>query len=217
MLPFSVAALLVFACAPAPATAQAKYDPGATDTEIKIGNIMPYSGAFSEYGATGRAEAAYFQMIDEHGGVNGRKIKFISLDSGSDTGKSVALAHQLRRLQAAAPPARSQKPISSTPERSVPIPRCADALDHRYCSGVATRAARQGFQFRTPIVASNLDLGGDADPAPFLGPGKTIQRTRVATLANGWRVGFLGLMGRDAASVAPAAGLTKATSWVPPA
>jgi branched-chain amino acid transport system substrate-binding protein len=68
---------------------------GAADTEIKIGNIMPYTGPFSEYGATGRAEAAYFQMIDDQGGVNGRKIKFISLDSGSDTGKAVALAHQL--------------------------------------------------------------------------------------------------------------------------
>ncbi len=56
---------------------------------------MPYTGAFSEYGATGRAEAAYFQMINDQGGVNGRKIKFISLDSGSDTGKAVALAHQL--------------------------------------------------------------------------------------------------------------------------
>jgi len=65
------------------------------DTEIKIGNIMPYTGAFSEYGATGRAEAAYFQMINDQGGVNGRKIKFISLDSGSDTNKAVALAHQL--------------------------------------------------------------------------------------------------------------------------
>jgi branched-chain amino acid transport system substrate-binding protein len=56
---------------------------------------MPYTGAFSEYGATGRAEAAYFQMVNEQGGVNGRQIKFISLDSGSDTGKAVALAHQL--------------------------------------------------------------------------------------------------------------------------
>jgi branched-chain amino acid transport system substrate-binding protein len=68
---------------------------GAADNEIKIGNIMPYTGAFSEYGATGRAEAAYFQMINEQGGVNGRQIKFISLDSGSDTEKAVALAHQL--------------------------------------------------------------------------------------------------------------------------
>ena len=77
------------------ALAQKQYDPGATDTEIKIGNIMPYTGGFSEYGSTGRAEAAYFRMIDDRGGVNGRKINFISVDSGSDTGKSIALAHQL--------------------------------------------------------------------------------------------------------------------------
>jgi branched-chain amino acid transport system substrate-binding protein len=75
--------------------AQKKYDPGATDSEIKIGNIMPYSGAFSEYGAIGRAEAAYFHMINDKGGVNGRKINFISVDSGSDSSKYVALAHQL--------------------------------------------------------------------------------------------------------------------------
>ncbi|MGA3043860.1 MAG: ABC transporter substrate-binding protein [Bryobacteraceae bacterium] len=69
--------------------------PAQGNAEIKIGNVMPYTGAFSEYGATGRAEAAYFQMVNEQGGVNGRQIKFISLDSGSDTGKAVALAHQL--------------------------------------------------------------------------------------------------------------------------
>ena len=94
MHPF-FAALLVFSLAPIQALAQPKYDPGATDAEIKIGNIMPYTGAFSEYGATARAEAAYFQMIDDQGGVNGRKIKFISLDSGSDTNQAITLAHQL--------------------------------------------------------------------------------------------------------------------------
>src|ERR1700689_4984169 len=94
-LRFSAAALLVSALASPPATAQGKYDPGATDTEIKIGNFMPYTGAFSEYGATGQAEAAYFRMINDQGGINGRKIKFISVDSGSDTNKAVALAHQL--------------------------------------------------------------------------------------------------------------------------
>ena len=56
---------------------------------------MPCPGAFSECGATGRAEAAYLQMINEQGGVTGRKINFISLDSGADTSKSVAPAHQL--------------------------------------------------------------------------------------------------------------------------
>ena len=87
--------MVSFALASAPAKAQKKYDPGATDTEVKIGTIMPYTGMFSEYGAIGRAEAAYFQMINDLGGVNGRKINFVSLDSGSDFGKSLALARQL--------------------------------------------------------------------------------------------------------------------------
>src|SRR5580704_9461535 len=91
----SAAALFVLAFAAERAVAQKKYDPGVTDSEIKIGNIMPYSGAFSEYGAIGRAEAAYFHMINDKGGVNGRTINFISVDSGSDSSKYVALAHQL--------------------------------------------------------------------------------------------------------------------------
>ena len=95
ILRISAGALLAIAIFTAPAVAQKKYDPGATDTEIKIGNIMPYTGLFSEYGAIGRAEAAYFQMINDRGGVNGRKINFVSVDSGSDARKSVELAHKL--------------------------------------------------------------------------------------------------------------------------
>ncbi len=92
----SVAVFTLFVLALArQASAQEQHDPGATATEIKIGNIMPYTGAFSEYGATGRAEAAYFQMINDQGGINGHPVKFISLDSGSDTAQAVALAHQL--------------------------------------------------------------------------------------------------------------------------
>src|ERR1700728_194760 len=68
-----------------------KYDPGVSDTEIKIGNIMTYTGWASQYGAIGRAEAAYFQMINDRGGVNGRKINFLSLDSASDSATAVAL------------------------------------------------------------------------------------------------------------------------------
>ena len=78
-----------------PAVAQQEYDTGATDTEIKIGNISPYSGLYSEYGAEGRAEAAYFQMINDRGGINGRKIHFVSVDDGSNVNKSVELTHKL--------------------------------------------------------------------------------------------------------------------------
>jgi branched-chain amino acid transport system substrate-binding protein len=72
-----------------------KYDPGVSDTEIKIGNIMTYTGWASQYGAIGRAEAAYFQMINDRGGVNGRKINFLSLDSASDTSTALPLARKL--------------------------------------------------------------------------------------------------------------------------
>ncbi len=87
--------LLAVASASPLAVAQKAYDPGVTDTEIKVGNFMPYTGRFSEYGATGRAEAAYFRMVNDQGGVNGRKIDFISVDSGSEPAKALDLAQQL--------------------------------------------------------------------------------------------------------------------------
>ncbi len=74
---------------------QKSYDSGATDTEIKIGNIMPYTGVFSEYGAIGKAEAAYFRMVNDRGGLNGRKINFVSVDSGSEWKKAPEQARQL--------------------------------------------------------------------------------------------------------------------------
>jgi len=72
-----------------------KYDTGATDTEIKIGNIMPYSGPASAYGVVGRAEAAYFNKINAEGGINGRKIVFISYDDGYSPPKTVEQARSL--------------------------------------------------------------------------------------------------------------------------
>ena len=77
------------------ARAEGKYSPGASDTEIKIGQTMPYSGNASAYGVNGRAHAAYFRMINEQGGINGRKINFISLDDGYSPPKTVELARQL--------------------------------------------------------------------------------------------------------------------------
>src|ERR1700681_3962491 len=74
---------------------QKKYDPGASDTEIKIGNIMPYSGPASAYGVIGRAEAAYFNKINAEGGINGRKINFISYDDGFSPPKAVEQARKL--------------------------------------------------------------------------------------------------------------------------
>jgi len=77
------------------ALAQKKYDTGATDTEIKVGNIMPYSGPASAYGVIGKTEAAYFKMINDAGGINGRKINFISYDDGYSPPKTVEQARKL--------------------------------------------------------------------------------------------------------------------------
>src|ERR1700691_2338255 len=76
-------------------SARADNAPGITDTEIKIGQTMPYSGPASAYGVDGRADVAYFKMINDTGGVNGRKINLISLDDGYSPPKTV---EQVRRL-----------------------------------------------------------------------------------------------------------------------
>ena len=77
------------------ANAQKKYDPGASDSEIKIGNIMPYSGPASAYGTIGKAQAAYFNKINAEGGINGRKINFISYDDAYSPPKAVEQARKL--------------------------------------------------------------------------------------------------------------------------
>jgi ABC-type branched-subunit amino acid transport system substrate-binding protein len=77
------------------ANAQKKYDPGASDTEIKVGNIMPYSGPASAYGVIGKAQAAYFNKINAEGGINGRKINFISYDDSFSPPKAVEQARKL--------------------------------------------------------------------------------------------------------------------------
>ena len=74
---------------------QQKYDPGVSDTEIKIGNIMPYSGPLSAYSIIGKTEAAYFAKINADGGINGRKINFVSYDDGFNPPKTVEQARKL--------------------------------------------------------------------------------------------------------------------------
>jgi branched-chain amino acid transport system substrate-binding protein len=90
----ALAGLLAVSIA-ATANAQKKYDPGATDTEIKIGNIMPYSGPASAYATIGKTEEAYFRKLNSEGGINGRKINFISYDDGYSPPKTVEQARKL--------------------------------------------------------------------------------------------------------------------------
>jgi branched-chain amino acid transport system substrate-binding protein len=89
------AALALVALASSGALAQKQYDTGATDTEIKIGNIMPYSGPASAYGVIGKTEQAYFNKINTEGGINGRKINFVSYDDAYSPPKTVEQARKL--------------------------------------------------------------------------------------------------------------------------
>jgi len=90
-----IAALLAAALASPAALAQKKYDPGADDKEIRIGNTNPYSGPASAYGTIGKAIGAYFKMVNDQGGINGRKVVWISYDDGYSPPKTVEMARKL--------------------------------------------------------------------------------------------------------------------------
>jgi len=90
-----ISAVVILALTAVSAAAQKKYDPGASDSEIKIGNIIPYSGPASAYGMVGRTIAAYFDKVNAEGGVNGRKITFISYDDGYSPPKTLEQARRL--------------------------------------------------------------------------------------------------------------------------
>ena len=88
-------AVIFLAATGGSAFAQKKYDTGVTDTEIKIGNIMPYSGPSSAWSIIGKTEAAYFRKINAEGGINGRKITYISYDDAYSPPKAVEQARRL--------------------------------------------------------------------------------------------------------------------------
>ena len=106
--------LLTFAATAAPA--QKRYAPGVSDTEIKIGNTSPYSGPASAYSAGAVSEAAYFAMVNDRGGVNGRKINFISLDDAYSPPKTV---EQIRRLIESEEVAFVINPVGTAPNTAV--------------------------------------------------------------------------------------------------
>ncbi len=91
----ALTALAIGAMVATTAHAQKKYDSGASDTEIKIGNIMPYSGPASSYGVIGKTEEAFFKMINAEGGINGRKINFITYDDAYSPPKAIEQARKL--------------------------------------------------------------------------------------------------------------------------
>jgi len=105
---FAISATLMTALSNA-GFAQKKYDAGATDTEIKIGNIVAYSGPVSSLGVIARIEDAYFKKINDEGGINGRKIKFISYDDAYSPPKSGGAGPQARRKRRSAADLQSDR------------------------------------------------------------------------------------------------------------
>ena len=95
MLHLATATALTLALSISAASAQKKYDPGASDTEIKVGQTMPFSGPASAYSSIGKTQAAYFKMINDQGGINGRKINLIQYDDAYSPPKAV---EQIRKL-----------------------------------------------------------------------------------------------------------------------
>ena len=91
----TAASAITIALSISTAYAQKKYDPGATDTEIKIGQTVPFSGPASAYATIGKTQAAYFKMVNDEGGINGRKINFIQYDDAYSPPKTV---EQVRKL-----------------------------------------------------------------------------------------------------------------------
>ena len=91
----TVLAAITMICTSSVVIAEKKYDTGASDTEIKVGQTMPYSGPASAYATIGRAQAAYVRMLNDNGGINNRKVKLISYDDGYNPAKTV---EQVRKL-----------------------------------------------------------------------------------------------------------------------
>ncbi len=116
--------------------AQSKYDVGASDTEIKIGNIMPYSGPASAYGTIGKTIGAYFDKINAEGGINGRKIKFISYDDAYSPPKAV---EQARKLVESDEVLTIIQPLGTAPNTAIQKYMNAKKVPHLFVATGATK------------------------------------------------------------------------------
>lgn len=129
-------ALAAALMAATPALAQKKYDPGASDTEIRIGNINPYSGPASAYGAIGKTLAAYFEKVNAEGGINGRKVKFISYDDAYSPPKAL---EQTRRLVESEEVLLMFQPLGTPPNNAIHRYLNQKKVPHLFVASGATK------------------------------------------------------------------------------
>ncbi|HMN72999.1 MAG TPA: ABC transporter substrate-binding protein [Rhodoblastus sp.] len=132
----TLAAMLASAGFATGAFAQKSYGPGVTDTEIKIGNTIPYSGPASAYGIIGKAQSAYFQMINDQGGVNGRKINYISYDDAYSPPKTV---EQTRKLVESDNVLLIFAPLGTPPNSAIHKYMNAQKVPHLFLATGATK------------------------------------------------------------------------------
>ena len=129
-------ALAAALLAASPALAQKKYDPGASDTEIRIGNINPYSGPASAYGAIGKTLAADFEKVNAEGGINGRKVKFISYDDAYSPPKAL---EQTRRLVESDEVLLMFQPLGTPPNNAIHRYLNQKKVPHLFVASGATK------------------------------------------------------------------------------
>ena len=130
------AAVVAGACLATTAYAQKNYGPGVTDTEIKIGNTMPYSGPASAYGIIGKAQSAYFQMINDQGGINGRKINYVTYDDAYSPPKTV---EQTRKLVESDNVLLIFAPLGTPPNSAIHKYMNAQKVPHLFLATGATK------------------------------------------------------------------------------
>jgi branched-chain amino acid transport system substrate-binding protein len=156
---FMSAAMLAagLAVAALPASAQKKYDPGASDTEIKLGQTAPYSGPVSAYGIVGQAAAAYFKMVNDKGGINGRKVTFISVDDGFSPPKTVELT---RRMVEQDKVLAIYSPIGTAPNASIQQYLNDEKVPHLFVPSGASRFANpKEFPWTLPWLPTYITEG----------------------------------------------------------
>ena len=169
-------ALLMLSATPS-AFAEKKYSPGASDTEIRIGQTMPYSGPISAYGAIGRAQMSYFDKVNAEGGINGRKVNFISLDDGYNPAKTVENTRRLveQDEDSGLPfslPSLLMMPAKRYPDLNIVVAHCGGGifvheamLAAIFCPNIflelSSLMPHQVLEVLTEVPANRLMIGSD--------------------------------------------------------
>jgi branched-chain amino acid transport system substrate-binding protein len=142
---------------PRPASAAKQYDPGATDTEIKLGTTSPYSGPASSYGQYGRAQMAYFSMLNEQGGINGRTVNLISLDDAYSPPKTI---EQTRRLIESDGVLAIAGPLGTAPNTAIQKYLNARKIPHLFLTSGGSRFNNPAnFPWSIPLYPSYDTVG----------------------------------------------------------